>query len=277
MAFELSYWVKHFGVDGFSCANVANVPADYWDRITAQVNADAPSKLFWLADSYTASASKNSFAAGYNVPLFQTLNQLGAGKLTPAQVVGSVSASLNVPSNNLFVNYTNTDILSDIIGSDVTRLGAATKLGSVLAFTSPGVPMIYNGQEVGLTTKLKAYDKSTIKWPAADTSQPYSDFYKNLILLRKNNSALGLSGTTISSLKTSSKTVFAFVRKSGSNRVLVIGNLSAKPIKKVVITTDSITGSYFNFDTAKAVSVAKTMKLKLPKFGYVVLSSQLAG
>lgn len=277
MVFEMSYWVSHFGVDGFSCANVANVPADYWDRITAQVNAQAPSKLLWLADSYSSNASKNAFAAGYNVPLFQTLNQLGAGKLTPAKVIGSVTASQNVPANNLLVNYTNTDILSDVIGSDVKRLGAATKLGSVLTFTSPGVPMIYNGQEVGLSDKIKANDKSTIKWPAADAAKPYTDFYQKLILLRKNNSALGLSATTISTLKTSSKTVFAFVRKSGNNRVIVIGNLSAKPIKKVVIYTDSATGSYFNFDTTKAVSLGKTLKMKMPKFGYVVLSSQLAG
>jgi glycosidase len=108
-------------------------------------------------------------------------------------------------------------------------------------------------------------------------AQPYTDFYQKLILLRKNNSALGLSATTISTLKTSSKTVFAFVRKSGNNRVIVIGNLSAKPIKKVVIYTDSATGSYFNFDTTKAVSLGKTLKMKMPKFGYVVLSSQLAG
>jgi len=277
MAFEMSYWVSHFGVDGFSCANVANVPSDYWDRITAQVNAQVPSKLLWLADSYSSSASRNAFAAGYNVSLFQTLNQLGAGKLTPAQVIGSVTTSQNVPANNLLVNYTNTDILSDVIGSDVKRLGAATKLGSVLTFTSPGVPMIYNGQEVGLADKIKANDKSTIKWPAADAAKPYTDFYQKLILLRKNNSALGLSATTISTLKTSSKTVFAFVRKSGNNRVIVIGNLSAKPIKKVVIYTDSATGSYFNFDTTKAVSLGKTLKMKMPKFGYVVLSSQLAG
>jgi glycosidase len=276
MATELSYWVKHFGVDGFHCANVANVPIDYWDRITAEVNAAVTPKLLWIADSYSNSATANSFSGGHNNSLFSTLNVLAKGKTTKSQMLNALSSSDVIPPAKGFkINYTNNNFVSDVLGSDVTRLGAAVKTAAVLNFTAPGVPMIFNGQEIGLSTSLKLTDKTRLNYPSSSTIAAFSKFYKSLISLRSKNASLGLVGTSFNALSTTSNSVVAYVRAYGNNRVIVIANLSSKPTKASV-SVNGAAAKYFNLSTGKSTSVGRLLKVSLPKFGNLVLSSVAA-
>jgi glycosidase len=276
MAAEMSYWVKHFGVDGFNCANVSNVPTGYWERITAEVNKASAPKLLWMADTYDAVNFVNAFSGGYNYSLFQDINMIPSGKSQNTALYQTISSAGNVATNTFKVNFTNNNIFSSTLGSDVTRLGAATKTGAVLAFTAPGIPMIYNGQETGLSAKLDLNSKNyPYKWSSGASANSFASFYAKLMNLRKNNQALGLDSTSIIAIASSSKSLAAYSRAGGANKVIVIANLSAKPIK-ASLTTTNLTGTYFDFDSGKAIKLAKSLKVSLPKFGYMVLSGVAA-
>jgi hypothetical protein len=267
---SLKYWVTTFGVDGFSCANVDNIPVDFWDRATAEVNAVKPT--FWLADS-TAKASLfvNSFAAAYNYGLYSTLSTL-SGKTVKLTSFASAISAFAAPGQNrsMPVNFISNDLINATNGSEIKRLGLAKSyLASLVAFTSPGTPMIYNGQEIASAKTLKAYDKDSIKW----VTSPATAFYKTLINLKARNSALwtGASQETVQVITTSNSNVLAYMRTSGSNKVLVIINLSTKAQKANAFLSTK-PGKVFTL-AGKATTLSTSLKLSLPASGYLVYSS----
>jgi cyclomaltodextrinase len=101
------------------------------------------------------------------------------------------------------------------------------KLASSLVFTLPGIPMLYQGQEVGNLTH-----PYTSK-PVYDDEQPILDqddsgmfeFYKKLIQLRVSNPALIVG--KLDSFETSSDELFAFWRETEDQKLLVLMNLSS--------------------------------------------------
>jgi glycosidase len=272
MIAALKYWVSTYGVDGFSCSNVAAIPTDFWDRAIAEVNAVKPT--FWMADSFTNSALfVNSFAAGYNNAFATTLATISskAAKLAP---FSNALNSIVAPSSNVAmpINFVTTDQINATSGSEVSRFGLAnSKVVSILSFTAPGTPMIYNGQEIGSTKKLKLYDKDTIKWP---TSSATANFYKSLISLKSRNQALwtGPTQSAAQLIPTSNPNVLAYQRVSASNRVLVFLNLSAKA-QKVSAFLTSKPGKVFALAASKATTLGTSIKLSLVANGYAVFST----
>lgn len=79
-------------------------------------------------------------------------------------------------------------------------MGDAQNAFAVFIFTTQGVPLLYNGQEVCLNKSLKFFVKDTIKW---DTCR-MTGFYKELIRMKKENKALwnGEFGGLMDSIKT---------------------------------------------------------------------------
>ena len=276
MISELKYWVSHFKVDGFSCAHAAAIPVDFLDRVTAEVNVGQNGNLLWIADAIKADLSTNSIVAGYNDALYGLIHGLPENSTTAAQLMAALATGPSIsPLPNFKINYTSNDYLSGFVGSDVTILGAANSLASVLNFTAPGVPLIFNGQEVGLRAMLKPYDKNVSPWPTSASANKTTAFYNGLIRLRKANGALTLDAGPVVALKNNGKNVLSFSRISGVNKVIVIANLSNKTAT-VTLDTKSLIGSYFDFSSGKKIKLAKTLKLNLAKYGYVVYSTTAA-
>ena len=73
-------------------------------------------------------------------------------------------------------------------GTEFERQGAAANACAVLCFTLPGSqPMIYTGQEIGLSRRLALFEKD----PITDWSpNEHTTFWKTLVDLKHNNPAL---------------------------------------------------------------------------------------
>jgi glycosidase len=109
----------------------------------------------------------------------------------------------------------------------------AAKLTAAIVFTIGGygtirsVPMLYNGDEVGNTKRISLFEKTPIEWNQPD-AQEWQQFYKQLIELRRKDSAL--TRGTMSRLRTSNdEAVFAFERRHQDSRIIVAANLSQAP------------------------------------------------
>src|SRR5690606_2007731 len=96
------------------------------------------------------------------------------------------------------------------------------KVGSMAAFVLTaymgGVPLIYNGQEVGCPVKLPFFSRSSIDWT---TNPDMLKAYKNILAVRASNSALK-SGTL---QQFSTVDVASFVRKLANNEVFTVVNV----------------------------------------------------
>lgn len=137
------------------------------------------------------------------------------------------------------------------------------KLAAVLLLTSPGIPFIYYGEEIGMVGKKPDEDiRTPMQWgsskqnagfttgkpwraPNADTpgknvdtqqKDPASLFnlYRKLIHLRRDHEALRTGTMTL--LESSSPAVYAFAREHGDSKFLVIANLSGKAVRDYGVT-----------------------------------------
>jgi hypothetical protein len=154
-------------------------------------------------------------------------------------------------------------------GTEFERLGNGAQTFSVLAATVPGMLLIYNGQEAAFNRRLKFFEKDTIDWK----NNSFSDFYKKLIEIKKQNKALwnGLEGGTFERIKTTdNKHIFAFKRERDGNNVVVILNLTGKT-KSFAIRSDKANGDYNEIFSGSKIDLMNNKKIVLKEWQYLVM------
>jgi glycosidase len=95
-------------------------------------------------------------------------------------------------------------------------------LTTVLVNTIPGVPLIYTGEEVANDKRLDLFEKVEVDWTR---SSPVGDLLKKLSMLRRNGTALS-SGMMKRAKTTDDDTLYAFLRSSDKENLLIILNMS---------------------------------------------------
>jgi glycosidase len=147
-------------------------------------------------------------------------------------------------------------------------------------FTLDGVPLIYNGMEVGDTAESGApalFEKVPIFWQIAERRPEFPKFYKEMIALRKAHNALRRGNLTW--LKNSDESrILTFSRRSGNEEILAAINMSNTPFVGTIQATgvfDEVTpdiGPPLPPDDEKARAQARTRanlpSLNLDSFGY---------
>jgi len=98
-------------------------------------------------------------------------------------------------------------------------------------FTLDGVPMLYNGMEVGDATESgdpALFEKLPIFWHPKDRP-PLRDFYRGLIRLRREHPAFW-SGSVTWLRNSDAASLVTFMREDAHDQFLVAVNLSNRPI-----------------------------------------------
>ncbi|HEV2456488.1 MAG TPA: alpha-glucosidase C-terminal domain-containing protein, partial [Verrucomicrobiae bacterium] len=111
----------------------------------------------------------------------------------------------------------------------IARYGMAGALAAqVLMMTLDGVPMLYNGMEVGDATESEdpaLFEKMPIFWNPSGRP-PLRSIYRDLIKLRKHNPAF-YSGTMQWLDNTATNQVVSFLRHDDKDEFLVLINFSS--------------------------------------------------
>jgi glycosidase len=155
----------------------------------------------------------------------------------------------------------------DVNGSDGTPLelfGGAN--GSTTAFVvaayMKSVPMIYNGQEVGNTTRLTfPFTSTKVNWTG---NYPMEADYKKIIAFRNSSAAIRRGALT----SYSSADVCVFTKIQGSETVLVIANLRNSTIN---YTLPSAIASAAWQDVMHGGTINLSTQLSLAPYAYRVL------
>ena len=97
--------------------------------------------------------------------------------------------------------------------------------------TLDGVPLLYNGMEVGDTAESGApalFERLQIFWPIVERRPEFPRFYKQMIALRKSSAALRRGD--VEWLRNSDEShVVTYLRRAGDEQVLVAINFSNQP------------------------------------------------
>ena len=103
-------------------------------------------------------------------------------------------------------------------------------------FTLDGVPMLYNGMEVGDTTESGApalFERLPVFWEIVERRPEFPRFYRQMIALRGAHAALRQG--ELEWLRNSDETrVLTYARRNGGEEFLVALNFSNRPFAGIV-------------------------------------------
>lgn len=221
----MKYWVENFDVDGFRCDYATGVPQDFWEE--ARVGISKDKELLMLAEDNIVLGFLNSaFDANYNWNLYETMKAIAKGTKSASVIKHYIPS--NYPDGTFSMNFLDNHDKNSYNGTIVENFGeeALPQMLSIL-FTVPGVPLIYSGDEMGLSKSLSFTSKDSIDW---GDEYLYADLLKTLSQIRSDNPALysGNWGGDITYLDNGNKYIFTFQREKDGNVITCIFNMSKK-------------------------------------------------
>jgi cyclomaltodextrinase len=224
----LKYWLREFDLDGFRCDVAGFVPTDFWERARTELERFKPD-IVMLAEWNEPDLLVKAFDLDYAWPMHSTLTDVLMG-MKPASSFRQVweEERKKFPMGALHMRFSdNHDERRAIV-----RFGERGALAaSALMFTLDGVPMLYNGMEVGDTAESGSpalFEKIPILWQIAERRPEFPRFYKQIIALRKSSEALRRGD--LQWLHNSDEArVATYLRRTKDEEILVAINFSNQP------------------------------------------------
>lgn len=221
----MRHYVEEFDIDGYRCDVAALVPVDFWRAARRELKKTRPDALL-LAESHEPSHNATAFDVTYEETLPKILGQVLAGELPARAVRDMIERDRCVfPVGSLRLRYLeNHDQLRAMRA--IGRRGYEAAV--TLLFTLDGVPLIYNGQEIGEEERPSLFDPFKIRWDAGDPV--VRAMYRDLCRMRRDTPALRRGSLTFLDV-TREDAVLAYFREHGRSRVLVVLNFSADVVR----------------------------------------------
>lgn len=264
----LAYWVRECNVDGFRFDYATGVPTAFWNEMSEKMRAMRPD-IFLLAEAQVPQHQLKAFHASYSFDMMHAYNAIAQG-LAPAAHIDDILAQYHVlfPQGAVFLQYTTNHDENSWQGTVGERLGGGVRAFAVVSFMLDGLPLIYNGQEVGLDKRLKFFERDPIEW----RSHPLTRFYQELTRLRSEHPALATGASFQRIPTTKDASVYALVREAGGRKVAAWVNLTARDV-----TCDaahaSLAGAWREVFSGETMTCSGAIKVELRSWDYRVFVS----
>ncbi|MGA2822792.1 MAG: alpha-amylase family glycosyl hydrolase, partial [Bacteroidales bacterium] len=186
----MKYWLLTANVDGFRCDAADYVPFSFWRQAIDSIKKIPNRKLILLAEGARSDHFTAGFQMNFGWDFFNTnKNVFRNNQSASVYYLTNQSEYSNIPAGSQKLRFTSNH---DEDAWDDTPLGLfGGKTASMSAFIISaylgGVPLIYNGQEVGCPVKLPMFSRSPINWT---TNPDMVKEYKWLMQLRTSHAAL---------------------------------------------------------------------------------------
>jgi len=163
----MKFWIKEYNIDGYRCDVAMMVPDAFWRKSIAKIRKIKP--LIMLAEASGKEFHEAGFDFSYGWELYKTMKDIykldsSASLFAETAIVEGSKAVNNGRILRFVTNHDETswdDVPLNLFGGPE---------GSLTAFTAscmlPSVPLLYNGQEVGHSTKMNLFEHSPIDWRA---------------------------------------------------------------------------------------------------------------
>ncbi len=221
MVEAMRYWLDEYAVDGFRLDYAEGVPLDFWSDTITTLEAHAGRELLVLAEGADPALYDAGADVTFGWDFYGTLKAVYGSEQRSAKEValahereyGEVPAGkqrLRFTTNHDETAWDATPVA--LFGGEAGAFGAFT-----LAATYGGVPLVYNGQEIGWPRQTSFFDRDPIDW---SYEGPSLIRYRKLLATREDHPALQAGERD----DFSNDDVAAFTRTVAGDTVLVVAN-----------------------------------------------------
>lgn len=262
----LKFWIDQCDIDGYRCDYISSsrIPTSYWVSTIPMIKSYKEGKnISFLGEADIATDATRLKNAGFDYDYaWQLHNQLvsfGANGTSATTLKNNANNLFNVSQNLSFgrmLYLTNHDQNFNDGGKTLTKMfGDNRYLLTVFAYTIYGMPLIYNGQEVGGNQILDYFSDTKINWGGKDAKM--FNTVRTLTALKHSQEALtdyttGSLNPKATWLTTGSTNVLAYTREQGDNKIMVVLNLSKNDVN--ITITDLDAGSWSEWLNSKTIS-----------------------
>lgn len=215
------YYVETFNIDGYRCDSAGASPYEMFEKIRAAIQAVKPDAVL-IAEGEQPIYQETTFDATYDFRFLTFASSLAnstSANNTASWLNGEIDA---YPPGALRLRFLEDHDLNYTTASQYGPAGYQA-FGALL-FTIDGIPMIYNGQEVG-NLNPQSGPWRLMDWNANPQAAQFKSLYTNLIHIRLRYPALQ-QGATVPVNSTDGR-VAAYARVlTGADPVLVVINFS---------------------------------------------------
>ena len=265
----LKSWIRDYDLDGFRCDVALFIPTDFWEEARAEIDK-VKTDTIWLAEAEKQDLLVKAFDVDYAWRMHGALTEVIQG-VKPASAIRKVweEQIATFPRGAIRMRFSDNHDERRAIA----RFGEKGALAAeALAFTLDGVPLIYNGMEVGDTTESgypALFEKMPIFWQTAVRRPEFPRFFKSIIELRKRSKALR-RGEMVWLRNSDENRVVTFARRSGNEEVLVAINMTNAPFAGTIDTSGRFEEVSPDLSPPLAPSESKTPakspgKIELPR------------
>ena len=256
----MKYWLQDYGVDGFRCDTAFTVPVNFWETARTELEQINPQVIIITDSGAKPALLSKAFDMDYSGNLFTTLNSVMSGDQPANYLAESWSHTQDQFGKGAlhlrFTDHHNQDRATTRYGVDGAQAAQA------LMLTLDGVPLFYNGMEVGDATESAdpaLFEKLPVFWNPGGRP-PLREIYRDLIKLRKQYPALQ-SGELVWLTNSAPDEVLSFVRRDAKDEFLVLINLSNRRVSATTELPDA-TG----FEPVPISGRTKPVDIVLPDF-----------
>jgi len=266
----MKFWVEECNIDGFRCDMAMLVPVDFWHQ--ARTVLDQIKKLFWLGefDQWNEEIYAHVFDVSYTWHWMHKTEVF----YQKDRRINELDKALNnyqfkKPFQHIRSFFTSNHDENSWNGTEYEKYGKMAIPLAVFSCTWNGIPLIYSGQEMPNSKRLQFFDKDEIKWTA---NPELHQFYKTLLLLRKDNPALLAGHKEVITWRIATDhpdQLFCFSRKNKEREIIVILNFSDLQLN-FSLRDLRVRGEFLNVMNGEKRNSADDFNID--PWGYIILS-----
>ncbi len=234
---NMLHWVRDVGVDGFRADVAGGVPLSFWNEAREAMDKVNPNVIM-LAEADVPEQQLKAFDISYNFPYYSALTGVvvnGESAERIQQQWEKAKAAFPRGAHFLHLNDNHDRNRANVVFSEKGALAT-----SVLDFTLDGIPLLYNGEEIGDCTPPQQQSHVAIRWEIwkpeeertglARVQEAKLRVYKRILKMRRNEAAL-TEGELVWVHNSNPDEVVSFLRRKGDEEILVLVNLSNRVTK----------------------------------------------
>lgn len=259
----MQYWVREFNIDGYRCDVAGAVPRDFWENAIDSV--ETHKEVLMLAEDAHPDMHEVGFDQTYAWPFYSTLKRVWDEDAPVRALATQVDTTLaNLPTGARRLRFTTNhdETMWDAPPPALFDGLEGSKAAFVLAASMPGAPLVYNGQELGVTDSVSFFARTPYDW----TQDPaIENFYQDYLTLYRNSPALQEGSLTVHTPQ--AEDVLVYERATDDARMLVAVNVRDSA------TTVPVPDAYADASLTNALTGASVEgeTLSLEGYGYRLL------